>query len=65
MGLTTKYSNMWIEMKGQFRLWWRSAPISEEFQPKIRLFEAMVGMLDKMEKLKLDIYEGQVSSLRV
>ena len=34
--------------RGQFRLQWRTPPISEEFQPKTRWYETTVGMLDKM-----------------
>jgi hypothetical protein len=47
-----------------------SAPVGQEFYPKSRLLKAMVGMVDKMEKiknknLKLDFLGCQVSRLRV
>ena len=35
-------------MKGRSRQGWRSAPVGQEFQPKTMLFEATVGMVDKM-----------------
>lgn len=36
--------------KRRFILQWRSAPVGQEFSPKTRLFEVMLGMEDKMGK---------------
>ena len=37
---------------GRFKLQWRNALVGQEFQTKTRLFEATVGIADKMEKEK-------------
>ena len=36
-------------LKSKFLLWWRCAQVGQEYQPKIRLFEATVSKADKME----------------
>jgi hypothetical protein len=53
-----------------FRLWWRSALVTQVFQCKTRLFKAMFGYgQKKMEKtfqkcLKLEFYGGKVPCTR-
>ena len=61
-----------------FRLWWKSAPVGQDFQPKTRLFETMVDLTDKDRRkrkkkketttttnLKLEFSGGQVYCSRV
>ena len=36
--------------KDRFRLQRRSAPVGQVFQPNTRVFEATIGMMDKMDK---------------
>ena len=50
--LASLVSNPMFEIvQSQFRLQWRYAPIDREFVPKKRLFDAKVGMANKMEIL--------------
>ena len=49
--------------KGWFRLRWRSALVGREFQPMTRLFEATIGVADKMKKSFLKIPQVGVHSL--
>ena len=38
------------DLKGLFTLRWRSAPVSQELEPKTCLFEARDGMPEKMKR---------------
>ena len=57
----------WVLRRASFRLWWRSALVGQKIEPKTRLFEAMVGTTDEMEKKKkkLNIYKLDFSRYHV
>ena len=53
----TKEMSPWVsDYQGSFRLQWRSATVGREFYSKSRLFEATVGISNKMEKKFKNIY---------
>ena len=39
-----------------WKILWRSAAVGQDFNPETRLFEAMVGMVDKMENQVNQVY---------